>query len=101
MQNPSSITPHPKRTMYSLSTAGIPDAHDGRAMLREIRDLGLNTPNSATAPARSPAGILEAVDAGEIKISSLHNFVRCRWAESCSPNLYEFSDERARQRELR
>jgi len=41
------------------------------------------------------------VDAGEIKISSLHNFCPLPLGVNhASPNLYEFSDERARQREL-
>jgi sugar phosphate isomerase/epimerase len=46
-------------------------------------------------------GILEAVAAGEIKISSLHNFCPLPLGVShAAPNLYQFSDERPRQREL-
>ncbi len=46
-------------------------------------------------------GILEAVDQGEIKISSLHNFCPLPIGVNYSaPNLYQFSSERAREREL-
>jgi hypothetical protein len=47
-------------------------------------------------------GILEAVDAGEIKISSLHNFCPLPMGVThAAPNLYEFSDgKRSRDREL-
>ena len=42
-------------------------------------------------------GILEAVDAGEIKISSLHNFCPLPMGVThAAPNLYEFSAENAR-----
>ena len=46
-------------------------------------------------------GILDAVDAGEIKISSLHNFCPLPiGVEKASPNLYEFTAEKDREREL-
>ena len=46
-------------------------------------------------------GILEAVDAGEIKISSLHNFCPLPMGVTrASPNLYQFSAENPREREL-
>lgn len=71
-------------------------------MLREIRDLGFDFAelSHGTRISLMP-GILEAVDAGEIKISSLHNFCPLPMGVSHSaPNLYEFSDGRDRQREL-
>jgi sugar phosphate isomerase/epimerase len=46
-------------------------------------------------------GILEAVDAGEIKISTLHNFCPLPMGVTGSaPNLYQFSAEKPREREL-
>src|SRR5439155_5561684 len=46
-------------------------------------------------------GIVDAVDAGEIKISSLHNFCPLPMGVNFSaPNLYQFSAERDREREL-
>src|ERR1035437_9389418 len=89
--------------MYSLSTCWNSKRHtDGRAMLREIRDLGFEYAElSHGIRLGLLPGILEAVDAGEIKISSLHNFCPLPLGVNhASPNLYEFSDERARQREL-
>src|ERR1039457_3616494 len=89
--------------MYSLSTCWNSKRHaDGRKMLREIRDLGFEYAELSHSIRLSHlAGILEAVDAGEIKISSLHNFCPLPLGVNhASPNLYEFSDERARQREL-
>ena len=89
--------------MYSLSTCWNSKRHtDGRTMLREIRDLGfayaelIHGIRLALMP-----GVVEAVDAGEIKISSLHNFCPLPLGVNhASPNLYEFSDERSREREL-
>jgi sugar phosphate isomerase/epimerase len=71
-------------------------------MLREIRDLGFAYAElSHGIRLGLVPGILEAVDAGEIKISSLHNFCPLPLGVNhASPNLYEFSDERPRQREL-
>jgi sugar phosphate isomerase/epimerase len=89
--------------MYSLSTCWNSQRHtDGRAMLREIRDLGFEYAElSHGIRLGLMPGILEAVDAGEIKISSLHNFCPLPMGVNhASPNLYEFSDERPRQREL-
>ena len=62
--------------MYSFSTCWNSHRHtDGRAMLREIRDLGFEYAELSHGIRLSLLpGILEAVDAGEIKISSLHNF---------------------------
>jgi sugar phosphate isomerase/epimerase len=89
--------------MYSLSTCWNSRRHtDGRAMLREIRDLGFACAElSHGIRLGLLPGILEAVDAGEIKISSLHNFCPLPMGVNhASPNLYEFSDERPREREL-
>jgi sugar phosphate isomerase/epimerase len=89
--------------MYSLSTCWNSHRHtDGRAMLREIRDLGFEYAElSHGIRLGLVSGILDAVDAGEIKISSLHNFCPLPLGVNhASPNLYEFSDERPRQREL-
>jgi sugar phosphate isomerase/epimerase len=71
-------------------------------MLREIRDLGFaHAELSHGIRLGLVPGVLEAVDAGEIKISSLHNFCPLPMGVNhASPNLYEFSDERPREREL-
>jgi sugar phosphate isomerase/epimerase len=71
-------------------------------MLREIRDLGFQYAelSHGTRISLLP-GILEAVDAGEIKISSLHNFCPLPMGVNyAAPNLYQFSAERVREREL-
>ncbi len=89
--------------MYSLSTCWNSHRHtDGRAMLREIRDLGFEYAELSHGIRVSlMPGILEGVNAGEIKISSLHNFCPLPMGVShAAPNLYEFSDPRPRQREL-
>ena len=89
--------------MYSLSTCWNSHRHtDGRAMLREIRDLGFEYAELSHGVRVSLVpGILEAVQAGEIKISSLHNFCPLPLGVNhAAPNLYEFTDERPRQREL-
>ena len=71
-------------------------------MLREIRQLGFDHAELSHGIRISLVpGILDAVDAGEIKISSLHNFCPLPLGVNhAAPNLYEFSDERPRQREL-
>ncbi len=71
-------------------------------MLREIRDLGFEFAelSHGTRISLLP-GILEAVDAGEIRISSLHNFCPLPMGVTYpAPNLYEFSAEKPRDREL-
>jgi sugar phosphate isomerase/epimerase len=89
--------------MYSLSTCWNSHRHtDGRAMLREIRDLGFYYAelSHGTRISLLP-GILEAVDAGEMRISSLHNFCPLPMGVNyAAPNLYQFSAERPREREL-
>jgi sugar phosphate isomerase/epimerase len=71
-------------------------------MLREIRNLGFEYAElSHGVHVSLMPGILDAVDAGEIKISSLHNFCPLPMGVThAAPNLYQFSDERPRQREL-
>jgi len=89
--------------MYSFSTCWNSNRHtEGRAMLREIRDLGFDHAELSHGIRISlMPGILEAVDAGEIKISTLHNFCPLPVGVThSSPNLYEFSAERDRDRDL-
>jgi sugar phosphate isomerase/epimerase len=89
--------------MYSFSTCWNSGRHtDGRAMLREIRDLGFDHAELSHGIRISlMPGILEAVDAGEMKISTVHNFCPLPvGVEKPSPNLYEFSAENPRDREL-
>jgi sugar phosphate isomerase/epimerase len=89
--------------MYSFSTCWNSHRHtDGRAMLGEIRELGFEYAelSHGTRISLLP-GILDAVAAGEIKISSLHNFCPLPMGVNHSaPNLYQFSAERPREREL-
>ena len=71
-------------------------------MLREIRDLGFEYAelSHGTRVALLP-GILEAVEAKEIKISTLHNFCPLPMGVNHSaPNLYQFTADREREREL-
>jgi sugar phosphate isomerase/epimerase len=71
-------------------------------MLREIRELGFEYAelSHGTRISLMP-GILEAVAAGEMRISTLHNFCPLPMGVNHSaPNLYQFSDERPREREL-
>jgi len=89
--------------MYSFSTCWNSARHtDGRAMLREIRELGFEYAELSHGIRISlMPGILEAVSAGEIKISTLHNFCPLPvGVTQPSPNLYEFSSDRDRDREL-
>jgi sugar phosphate isomerase/epimerase len=89
--------------MYSFSTCWNSGRHtDGRAMLREIRDLGFNYAELSHGIRISlMPGIIEAVEAGEMKISTLHNFCPLPvGVTQAAPNLYEFSAERSRDREL-
>jgi len=88
--------------MYSLSTCWNSHRHkDGRAMLREIRDLGFEYAELSHGIRISLLpGILEAVDAGEIKISTLHNFCPLPLGVTrAAPNLYQFTSRDERERE--
>jgi len=71
-------------------------------MLREIRELGFDYAELSHGIRLSLVpGILAAVDAGEIKISTLHNFCPLPVGiEKPSPNLFEFSSDRDRDRQL-
>ena len=71
-------------------------------MLREIRELGFEYAELSHGIRVSLLpGILDAVNAGEIKISTLHNFCPLPIGVNHSaPNLYEFSSDRPRDREL-
>jgi sugar phosphate isomerase/epimerase len=89
--------------MYSFSTCWNSARHtDGRAMLREIRELGFEYAELSHGIRISlMPGILDAVNAGEIKISTLHNFCPLPvGVTGPSPNLYEFSSDRDRDRQL-
>ena len=89
--------------MYSFSTCWNSGRHtDGRAMLREIRDLGFSHAELSHGIRISlMPGILDAVKAGEMKISTLHNFCPLPVGiTGPSPNLYEFSSDRERDRQL-
>jgi len=89
--------------MYSFSTCWNSHRHtDGRAMLREIRELGFEYAELSHGVSISlMPGILAAVEAGEIKISSLHNFCPLPMGVThAAPNLYEFSAEKDFEREL-
>jgi len=71
-------------------------------MLREVRELGFEYAelSHGTRISLLP-GILEAVEAGEIQISSLHNFCPLPLGViHAAPNLYQFSAERPREREM-
>src|SRR5678809_37754 len=88
--------------MYSLSTCWNSSRHtDGRAMLREIRDLGFEYAELSHGIRISLLpGILEAVDAGEIKISSLHNFCPLPMGvDRPAPNIFKFTSDNPRERE--
>ncbi len=89
--------------MYSLSTCWNSHRHtDGRAMLREIRELDFAYAELSHGVSISlMPGILAAVEAGEIRISSLHNFCPLPMGVThAAPNLYEFSAAKDYEREL-
>ena len=70
-------------------------------MVREIRELGFDYAelSHGTRISLLP-GILESVDAGEIKISTLHNFCPLPIGVSqANPNLFRFSSLDTRERE--
>jgi sugar phosphate isomerase/epimerase len=70
-------------------------------MLREIRDLGFAYAELSHGVRISLLpGVLEAVDAGEIKISSVHNFCPLPiGVERAAPNIFKFTAENPRERE--
>lgn len=88
--------------MYSLSTCWNSHRHtDGRAMLLEIRELGFEYAELSHGIRISLLpGIFQAVDAGEIKISTLHNFCPLPMGvDRAAPNVYKFSSTDERERE--
>jgi sugar phosphate isomerase/epimerase len=70
-------------------------------MLREIRGLGFEWAELSHGIRMSLLpGIIEAVEAGEMKISSLHNFCPLPMGVNhAAPNLYLFSSSDRRERE--
>src|SRR5437868_4176642 len=85
----------------SLSTCWNSGRHDdGREMLEEIAKLGFEYAELSHAIRFSLwPGVTKAVEAGVIKLSTLHNF--CPVPVEImrpSPNCYQFSDPRANQR---
>jgi sugar phosphate isomerase/epimerase len=71
-------------------------------MLREIRELGFEFAELSHGIRVSlMPGIMDAVDAGEIKISTCHNFCPLPMGVThAAPNLYEFSAESVRDQDL-
>lgn len=69
-------------------------------MLREIRDLGFEYAELSHGIRISLVpGIMEAVDAGEIRISTLHNFCPLPLGiNHPAPNVFKFTAEDARER---
>ncbi len=70
-------------------------------MLREIRELGFEHAelSHGTRISLLP-GIMDAIDGGEIKISSVHNFCPLPMGVNFSaPNLFQFSADKERERE--
>lgn len=71
-------------------------------MLHEIRELGFEYAelSHGTRISLLP-GIIAAVEAGEIRISSLHNFCPLPMGVNhAAPNMFQFSSENPREREL-
>src|SRR5690606_24684748 len=88
--------------MYSLSTCWNSGRHTcGREMLREIRELGFEYAElSHGIRLGLLPGIIEAVDAGEIRISSMHNFCPLPIGiHYPAPNIYKFTALDRRERE--
>lgn len=70
-------------------------------MLREIRDLGFEYAELSHGIRISLLpGVIEAVEAGEIKISTVHNFCPLPIGVThAAPNLFKFTSSDARERE--
>jgi sugar phosphate isomerase/epimerase len=88
--------------MYSLSTCWNSHRHtDGRAMLEEIRDMGFQYAELSHGIRISLLpGIFEAVDAGVVKISTLHNFCPLPMGINyAAPNIFKFTSDDRRERE--
>ncbi len=88
--------------MYSLSTCWNSHRHtDGRAMLQEIRELGFEYAELSHGIRISLLpGVFQAVEAGEIKISSLHNFCPLPMGVNhAAPNIFKFTADNPRERD--
>src|ERR1051325_507540 len=88
--------------MYSLSSCWNSHRHtDGRAMLREIRELGFEYAELSHGIRISLLpGVIEAVDAGDIKITTLHNFCPLPMGINyAAPNIFKFTSADRRERE--
>src|SRR3954462_10928758 len=70
-------------------------------MLAEFRELGFEYAEFSHASRLTLLpGVLQAVDAGEIKISSVHNFCPLPMGvDRPAPNIFKFSSENPRERE--
>lgn len=87
----------------ALSTSwNAPRHKEGEPMLQEMRDLGFGRVElSHNIRFHLYAGIVKAVDAGIVAISSVHNFCPVPpEAVRPSPNCFQFSDESAAIRAL-
>ena len=88
--------------MYSLSSCWNSNRHtDGAAMLREIRDMGFEYAELSHGIRISLLpGVFQAVEAGEIKISSLHNFCPLPMGVThAAPNIFKFTSDNPRERD--
>lgn len=88
--------------MYALSSCWNSSRHvDGRAMLEEIRSLGFEFAELSHGIRISLLpGIIDAVEAGVIKISTVHNFCPLPMGvERAAPNIFQFSSDNPRERE--
>jgi sugar phosphate isomerase/epimerase len=89
--------------MYSLSSCWNSGRHqDGRDMLREIADLGFQYAELSHGIRVSLIpGIIAAVEAGDIRISTLHNFCPLPMGVNHpAPNLFKFTATEKRERDL-
>lgn len=88
--------------MLSLSTCWNSQRHqDGRELAREARELGFEwiEISHGTKITLLP-GLLDAVKAGEIKVSSLHNFCPPPVEVTMdAPDVFEFTSARPSERE--
>ena len=88
--------------MYSLSTCWNSHRHtDGRAMLQEIRELGFTHAELSHGIRISLLpGIIEAVEARDIQISTLHNFCPLPvGVNRAAPNIFQFTASEQRERD--
>lgn len=88
--------------MLSLSTSWLSPRHsEGREIAQEARELGFEyiEVSHGTKIIQLP-GLLDAVNAGEIKVSSLHNFCPAPVEVMIdAPDAFEFTAPRAWERE--